>query len=82
MVTLSNLLKGVIEEAQGKDTYLMYAKKAKKEHLNIIAELFTDVANQEGEHENVLFELVQTIKKSEPTPRIKTPLITVFGTTE
>ena len=83
--TLKNLTKAFIGESQARNRYTFYAKIAKKEGYEKIAEIFLLTANQEKEHAKRLFEHIQELKKElKDTEEIKVeataPL--VYGTTE
>ena len=53
--TEKNLLKSFAGESQARNRYTMFAKIAKKEGYEQIAELFTETANNELEHAKVFF---------------------------
>ena len=65
-----------------KYAYRRRKKKAKQEKLDVIAQLFTETADQEGTHARLLFEMIQTIKGDAPTPTIETGVPMDFGTTQ
>ncbi|EDR29419.1 hypothetical protein, conserved [Entamoeba dispar SAW760] len=82
MATLINLCKAFAGESQARNRYLIYAKTAKKEGLDVIAQLFNETANQEGTHARILFEMIQSLKKEgQETPKIETAVPIDFGTT-
>jgi rubrerythrin len=61
----------------------MYAKVAKKEGYEEIAELFTLTANQEKEHAKWLFTLIQELKKEKDlTIKLEAEVPTVLGDTK
>ena len=61
--TLTNLVKAFIGESQARNRYSFYAKVAKKEGFEQIAEIFLLTAEQEKEHAKRLFEHIQELKK-------------------
>lgn len=62
MKTLENLTKAFIGESQARNRYTFYAKIAKKEGYEQIAEIFRITADNEKEHAETLFKLIQEIK--------------------
>jgi rubrerythrin len=62
--TIQNLTKAFIGESQARNRYTMYAKIAKKEGFEQIAEVFELTANQESEHAKWLFRMIQDLKKN------------------
>ena len=67
--TLTNLTKAFIGESQARNRYTFYAKIAKKEGFEQIAEIFLLTAENEKEHAKRLFEHIQEIrKKLKPSP--------------
>jgi rubrerythrin len=64
--TLKNLVKAFIGESQARNRYTYYAKIAKKEGYEVIAEIFSVTADQEKVHAKRLFEHIQTLKKELP----------------
>ena len=61
--TLQNLCKAFIGESQARNRYTYYAKIAKKEGFEIIADIFLITANQEKTHAKRLFEHIQELKE-------------------
>jgi len=61
--TIKNLTKAFIGESQARNRYTFYAKIAKKEGFEQIAEIFLITAEQEKEHAKRLFEHIQELKK-------------------
>lgn len=61
--TLKNLTKAFIGESQARNRYTFYAKIAKKEGYEQIAEIFLLTADQEKVHAKRLFEHIQELKK-------------------
>ena len=62
MKTIENLTKAFIGESQARNRYTFYAKVAKKEGYEQIAEIFRITAENEKEHAETLFKLIQEIK--------------------
>jgi len=61
--TLENLTKAFIGESQARNRYTFYAKIAKKEGYEQIAEVFQITADNEKEHAKRLFEHIQEVKE-------------------
>lgn len=61
--TLENLAKAFIGESQARNRYTFYAKIARKEGFEQIAEIFLLTADNEKEHAKRLFEHIQKLKK-------------------
>ena len=61
--TIQNLTKAFIGESQARNRYTFYAKVAKKEGFEQIAEIFLLTAENEKEHAKRLFEHIQELKK-------------------
>ena len=82
METLNNLVKAFIGESQARNRYTFYAKVAKKEGFEQIAEIFLQTADQEKSHAKRLFEHIQELKDkdvSEITVEALAPV--VYGNT-
>lgn len=83
--TIKNLAKAFVGESQARNRYTFYAKTAKKEGYEQIAELFLLTADNEREHAKWLMRLINELKKksSEPLDEIKVDagVPTVLGTT-
>ena len=83
--TIKNLAKAFVGESQARNRYTMYAKIAKKEGFEQIAEIFLITAEQEREHASKLFAEIQELKKlsSEDFSSliIETEVPTIYGTT-
>ena len=60
--TLENLVKAFIGESQARNRYTFYAGVAKKEGLEQVAEVFLLTAENEKEHAETLFELINELK--------------------
>jgi len=61
--TIQNLTKAFIGESQARNRYTFYAKIAKKEGFEQIAEVFLITADNEKEHAKRLFEHIVELKK-------------------
>jgi rubrerythrin len=61
--TIQNLTKAFIGESQARNRYTFYAKTAKKEGFEQIAEIFLATAENEREHANWLFKLINELKE-------------------
>lgn len=61
--TIENLTKAFIGESQARNRYTFYAKIAKNEGFEQIAELFLITAENEKEHAKRLFEHIQELKQ-------------------
>ena len=63
--TIKNLTKAFIGESQARNRYTFYAKIAKKEGFEQIAEIFLLSADNEREHAKWLFRMINDLKKDE-----------------
>lgn len=54
--TYQNLLMAFKGECEAYTKYSMYAKKAKKEQMNVISDLFSETAHNEFEHAKLFFK--------------------------
>lgn len=61
--TIENLTKAFIGESQARNRYTMYAKAAKKDGFEQIAEIFLTTAENEREHAKWLFRMIQQLKE-------------------
>jgi rubrerythrin len=61
--TINNLTKAFIGESQARNRYSIYAKIAKKEGFEQIAEVFEKTAEQEREHAKWLMRMINDLKK-------------------
>ena len=61
--TIKNLVKAFIGESQARNRYTFYAKIARKEGYEQIAEIFSITAENEKEHASTLFKLINELKK-------------------
>jgi rubrerythrin len=60
--TLENLVKAFMGESMARNRYTFYAKIAKKEGYVFVSKVFLETAENEKEHAETLFELIQEIK--------------------
>jgi len=65
METIENLMKAFIGESMARNRYTMYAKKAKKEGSEQMADVFKETASQERQHAKWLFKLINQLKEGE-----------------
>ena len=83
--TIENLVKAFIGESQARNRYTFYAKIAKNEGFEQIAEIFLITAENEKEHASNIFKLINELKKksSEKLDEIKVEAAapTVLGST-
>ncbi len=63
--TIKNLTKAFIGESQARNRYTFYAKVAKKEGFEQIADIFLLTAKNEREHAKWLFRLINKLKDEE-----------------
>ena len=81
MKTLENLTKAFIGESQARNRYTFYAKIAKKEGYEQIAEIFRITADNEKEHAETLFKLIQEIKGNTKEINVEAGAPLTLGTT-
>lgn len=83
--TIDNLSKAFIGESQARNRYTFYSKVARNEGFEQIADIFLSTADQEKEHANQLFQLIQELKNKskDNLDQIKVEAIapTIFGDT-
>ncbi len=79
--TLDNLTKAFIGESQARNRYSFYAKTAKKEGYEKVAEVFDITAEQEKQHAKWLLRMINKIKESDEN-KVEGEAIFVFGTTK
>jgi len=80
--TIKNLTKAFIGESQARNRYSFYAKTAKKEGFEKIAEVFSLTAEQEKQHAKWLLRMINDIKsKGEDAITVEADASLVFGTT-
>jgi rubrerythrin len=65
METIKNLSKAFVGESMARNRYTFYSSIAKKEGYEQIAEVFQLTADQEKEHANWLYKLLNELKKQE-----------------
>jgi len=61
--TIKNLAQAFIGESQARNRYTIYAKTAKKEGYEQIADIFLQTAENEREHAKWLYRLIDELKK-------------------
>ena len=83
--TIENLAKAFIGESQARNRYTLYAKTAKKEGFEQIAEIFLLTAENEKEHAKWLFRLINILKKRSGEKldvlKVEAEAPTILGTT-
>ncbi|NOR85136.1 rubrerythrin family protein [archaeon] len=80
--TLKNLAAAFAGESQARNRYTIYAKIAKKEGFEQIADIFLKTADNEREHAKWLMKLINRIKEDDEALMIEAEVPTVIGTTE
>ncbi|MCD6411856.1 MAG: rubrerythrin family protein, partial [Thermoplasmata archaeon] len=63
MKTIENLTKAFIGESLARNRYTFYAKIAKKEGFEQIADIFLITAENEKEHASWLFRLIDELRR-------------------
>ena len=61
--TIENLAKAFIGESQARNRYTFYAKVARDEGFVFISNVFIETADNEKEHAETLFDMIQRLKK-------------------
>jgi rubrerythrin len=83
--TLQNLAKAFVGESQARNRYTMYAKIARKEGFEQIAEVFLMSADNEREHASWLFRLISQLQikagKAGEKITVEAEVPTVYGIT-
>ena len=83
--TIENLAKAFVGESQARNRYTFYAKIAKEEGYEQIAEIFRMTAENEKEHASTLFKLINELLEKEKRKfeeiKIETAVPTVLGNT-
>lgn len=79
--TLENLTRAFIGESQARNRYTFYAKVAKKEGYEQIAEIFLIAADNEKEHAKRLFEHIQELKGDTNEIKVEAAAPLVYGNT-
>jgi len=80
--TVENLAKAFVGESQARNRYTFYAKVAKKEGYEQIAEIFLVTAENEREHASWLFRLLNELKGELKEITVDAPVPIVLGNTE
>lgn len=83
--TIGNLAAAFVGESQARNRYTMYAKIAKKEGYEEIAENFEITATQEAEHAKWLMRMINELKDENSSfdqINIPTEVPTILGTTK
>ena len=62
-ILLENLMKGFVGESQARNRYTLYASTAKKESYLQISEIFLITAEQEKEHAEWFWKMMEIVKK-------------------
>ena len=83
--TIENLAKAFIGESQARNRYTFYAKTARQEGYEQIADIFLTTADNEKEHAKWLFNLIQELKSKSKENldelKIEASAPTILGTT-
>ncbi|MEI8009030.1 MAG: rubrerythrin family protein [bacterium] len=61
--TLENLTKAFVGESQARNRYTIYSSIARKEGYLQIADIFLETAEQEKEHAEWFFKMIQIVKE-------------------
>jgi rubrerythrin len=61
--TLENLTKAFVGESQARNRYTIYSSIARKEGYLQIADVFLETAEQEKEHAERFFKMIQIVKQ-------------------
>lgn len=69
--TVENLTKAFIGESMARNRYTFYASTARKEGYEQIAEIFLMTADNENEHAEWLFKMLQQLKPAEKFEEVK-----------
>ncbi len=81
MGTLENLVKAFIGESMARNRYTFYAKVAKEEGYVFIQRVFLETAENEREHAETLFELIQDIRGDKEAINVDAEAPLILGTT-
>lgn len=83
--TIQNLAKAFIGESQARNRYTFYAKAAKQEGFEQIAEIFLITADNEREHATWVFRMINDLKKKSKenldSIKVEADAPTILGTT-
>ena len=69
--TPKKLFTAYVGESQARNRYTFFSKIAKKEGYAFISEIFLETANQEKEHGNWFYKMLQSFKKEEKFDEMK-----------
>ena len=79
--TLENLVKAFIGESQARNRYTFYASVARKEGFEQIAEIFLLTAENEKEHAETLFKLINELKGDAQEVKVEATAPLTLGST-
>ncbi|MEA3398903.1 MAG: rubrerythrin family protein [Patescibacteria group bacterium] len=79
--TIENLSKAFVGESQARNRYTFYAKIAKKEGFEQVADLFLLTADNEREHAKWLMRMINNLKKDDTPILIEAEVPTTLGDT-
>ena len=82
MKTLDNLIKAFIGESQARNRYSFYARKAQKEGFEQIAEIFAITADNEKEHAETFFDLIQELRGKSMEGMVEAAAPLIIGKTD
>ncbi|AEF96989.1 rubrerythrin [Methanotorris igneus] len=76
MKTLENLVKAFAGESMARNRYQLYAKIAKEEGYIFVSKVFLETAENEKEHAETLFKLIQKLRRGESIKtEVKTSMV-------
>jgi len=81
MGTLENLVSAFVGESMARNRYTFYASIAKEEGFVFISKVFLETAENEKEHAETLFKLIQHLKGESPTVSVEAGSSLVLGST-
>ena len=81
MGTLENLVSAFIGESMARNRYTFYASIAKEEGFVFISKVFLETAENEKEHAETLFKLIQHLKGKSSTVSVEAGASLVLGST-
>lgn len=79
--TLENLAKAFVGESQARNRYAIYSSIARKEWYLQISDIFLMTAEQEREHAERFFKMLQSIKWDAEKIDVQTTMVSTFGDT-
>lgn len=83
--TLNNLAQAFAGESQARNRYTFYAKVARAEGYERVAEIFLLTADQEKEHAHWIMKMIRSLKEkagnTDSMLRVEAEVPTVYGTT-